>query len=283
MHGAILVEAILIFVLLAAVALIYYFKFIRGAQPSESIAAASAESLESSESAEKTETAVAAVTEETVETDEDEDGEVPTVSVETSEFRELNEDFEESEAVDEWAETEPEGEPETEEVVIVDPDTGTTISYRKSFAARLAQSGDSVKLWYSDIKNIIMSFEGVRARRSWKLESFFVKNKCVAKLSIRGKTLCLYLAVNPSKYNDTKFKVEDVSETKSFANTPCMYRIKRPRRVKYAKQMTAEMLCMFSQPVAGRQYVDYRPAYVSTEKLIEQGRIKITERREFKK
>jgi hypothetical protein len=48
------------------------------------------------------------------------------------------------------------------------------------------------------------------------------------------------MALNPDDYTDSKYKVER-SDSKKFEDVPCLYRIKNPRRVRYAMELLAEL------------------------------------------
>ena len=145
--------------------------------------------------------------------------------------------------------------------------------YNKSFAAKLTQAGDQAKEWYVDLKNELLSYKRVHDRLSWKKESFRVGRMCVARLAMRGKTLCLYLALNPADYADTKYRVEDKSDMVSVADTPCLYRIKNSRRLKYAKQLIAVVMDGLTVRVE-RDAVDYYVPYKNTVDLLRRGLIK---------
>ena len=69
------------------------------------------------------------------------------------------------------------------------------------------------------------------------METFRIGRMPLARFVIRGKTLCLLLAIEPSGLQGTKFTVDDVSAVASTADTPCQYRIKSARRAKYAKEL----------------------------------------------
>lgn len=116
------------------------------------------------------------------------------------------------------------------------------VRYDRSLTAKICQLKSETKEWYSEIKNEILSYERVKDRMSWRRESFRVGRMTVARLTIRGKTLCLMLAVEPDGYTGTKFTVEDVSNVDSTADTPTLYRIKSIRRLKYAKEMVAGIM-----------------------------------------
>ena len=116
------------------------------------------------------------------------------------------------------------------------------VRYNRSMTAKVAQLPREAKEWYSELKNELLSYEKVKDRMSWKRETFRIGRMVVARLVVRGKTLSLLLAVEPAGYNGTKFAVDDVSNIASTADTPTMYRVKNPRRAKYAKEMIAGMM-----------------------------------------
>lgn len=116
------------------------------------------------------------------------------------------------------------------------------VRYNRSLTAKLSQLGNESKEWYSQLKNELLSYEKVKDRMSWKHEAFRMGRMVIAKLVVRGKTLSLLLAVEPTGYSGTKYAVNDVSNFASTVDTPTMYRIKNPRRVKYAKEMIAGMM-----------------------------------------
>ncbi len=111
------------------------------------------------------------------------------------------------------------------------------IKYNKSFTAKLIQSSDVVKNYYSAIKNELLSYKGVKARMSWKGETFYSGRVTYAKLCIRGKSLSLFLALNAQDYVDTKYILKDMSEVATYEKTPCQYRIKNDRRLKYSGEL----------------------------------------------
>lgn len=116
------------------------------------------------------------------------------------------------------------------------------VRYDRSFTAKLCQLKSETKEWYTLIKNELLSYERVKPRMSWRRESFRIGRMTFARLTIRGKTLCLMLAVEPDGYSGTKYAVEDVSNVDSTADTPTLYRIKSERRLKYAKEMIAGVM-----------------------------------------
>ena len=139
----------------------------------------------------------------------------------------------------------PEPEPEREEYEDDDDDESSTfvtegverVRYDRSFKAKHIQMKDESKEWYSTLKNELLSYQRVKSRLSWRKETFRIGRMPLARFVIRGKTLCLLLAIEPSGLQGTKFTVDDVSAVAATADTPCQHRIKSARRAKYAKEL----------------------------------------------
>lgn len=150
------------------------------------------------------------------------------------------------------------------------------IRYNRSFTAKLIQSPDAVKKYYSDVKNELEKY-GLKERVSWRCESFRRGRKTLAKLNVRGKTLSVYLAADPAKYADTKYKVEDVSQIASNAATPARYRIKNDRRNAYVKQLIADLAAAENLTAAERPYSDFAAQfpYEELEPLIARKLVKV--------
>ena len=151
------------------------------------------------------------------------------------------------------------------------------IRYDKSFTARLIQAEDDVRDYYNELKNELLSYMGVKSRISWKYETFRKGRKLIAKLKIRGKHVTLYLALNPADYMDSKYKIDDVSDVKVNADTPCAYAIKNDRRCRYAKELIAKVMGdneIEKWEKDNVQYTDNYP-YDTTEHLIERKLIKL--------
>ncbi len=152
---------------------------------------------------------------------------------------------------------------------------GVHVRYEKSFTAKLTQLKSEVKDWYSLLKNELLSYKKVRSRMSWKRESFRLGRMTVARFVVRGKTLCLLLAVEPAGYAGTKYSVEDVSSVAANADTPCLYRIKNARRAKYAVEIIAGLmkeLKVLKDASFAEQ--NYAMPYEDTAALLEQGLVK---------
>ena len=128
---------------------------------------------------------------------------------------------------------------EDEEVETISDEKGNIfqIRYIKSFTAKLIQSLEETKKYYEELKNEVLSYKKTNSRVSWHYDAINSGREYVLKFAIRGKTLCVYLPLNPEELEE-KYKVER-TESKKFEDVPCLYRIKNDRRCEYAKELIA--------------------------------------------
>lgn len=170
-------------------------------------------------------------------------------------------------------ETETAEETEFEDMV---SESGSVVRYNRSFAARVIQASQDLKGRYGELKNYLLSYTGISSRESWRRESFSRKRKCVATLCVRGKTLCLNLLLDPTRYDGTKYKVDNLAERSKNAKLPLMYRVKSDRGAKFAKELIDDL--MKELGIKRQQnYVpgDFIPAYKKTEVLIRRDLIRV--------
>ena len=138
----------------------------------------------------------------------------------------------------------------------------------KSFTAKLCQSEQNVKDFYTEVKNYILSFKKVRSNVSWSYDNFFLGRNSIVKLALRGKTLVMYTSLDYSSLENTKYHARFMGDTKKYEDTPSMVKIKSLRGVKFAKELVDQLL----KDVAKKD--DYTPEtydlkYKSDKKLIE--------------
>ena len=172
-------------------------------------------------------------------------------------------------------ESDDEASDEDEEEVMVVNENGTTfkIRFAKSFTAKLIQASDETKAYYQALKNEMLSYNGISNRVSWHYDSFNSGRKQVVKMSIRGKTLCLYFALDVKDLKGSKYKVELCGSAK-YAAVPCMYRIRNDRRANYAKDLIAMTAEKYGLTKGKAENEEYSFPYEERDALIERGLIK---------
>ncbi len=150
------------------------------------------------------------------------------------------------------------------------------VRYDRSFLAKLIQSNDQTKELYADIHNYIMSYSKVRCNGSWNRTSYLIGRRCAIAIAIKGKTLCLYAALDEDEARDIKYPLERV-ETKRYASTPLMVRLKSMRGLAAAKKMVDLVMEKAGQTAVGAESeisaLNY--PYESTEELVKLKLIKI--------
>ena len=167
---------------------------------------------------------------------------------------------------------------------ITDDGVLTTIYYDRSFTARIIQN-ERAKHFYSEIKNFALSF-GLKSRRvksrvSWRGDRFYFGRTPYFYAKVRGKTLCLYLALDPAAYDRNIYHQIDVSDRKCYQKTPMMLRVKSDLGLKKARRLIAAMLTaggLDGKELLAVDYVAMYP-YEETEPLIERKLIKRVERK----
>ncbi len=151
------------------------------------------------------------------------------------------------------------------------------ITCARSFTANLIQSNPQIKEYYNEIKNYILSFKGIKARISWRYESYKKGRIQLFKMKIRGKMICLYCALDPNDYDSSKY-FHKATDSKAFANVPMLVRIKSDRGLKRAKALVDDVMSkFFILPNDKAQTVDYVKDYPydTTKNLVERKLIKL--------
>lgn len=157
-----------------------------------------------------------------------------------------------------------------------DVDFQSMMKYDRSFIARIIQGTDEQKRYYGTIKTALLSYKKVNSNVAWGSERFNKGRETIARFKIRGKTLCLYLALDPKEYAYSVYHQVDVSDNKSLPGTPMMVKVKSPLGVKKALRLVDELLKSrggVKRNVEERDYAAMYP-YETTEQLIEDGLVK---------
>lgn len=183
----------------------------------------------------------------------------------------------ESEADAEPSESEDDSElPEAEIAVADGADAEMVTRYKRSFRAKIIESADAVKESYFALKNALLSYAGVNSQINWSNDRFFMAGETVARISVRGKTLCLYLDLDPAAYPASVYHQRAVGDTKQYEKTPMMVKVKSATALKRALQLVAILMERLDTVSVERAPVDYAEefAFRSQEELIQEGLIK---------
>ena len=155
-------------------------------------------------------------------------------------------------------------EPEIVEEVAEEPKEDLVMRVDRSFTAKLKQSDDEVKDRYGMIKNALLSYKKFKSTVSWNADRFNCGRATIAKMNIRGKTLCVYFALDPKDpaFKQTIYNQKDMSDQKAYAQTPFMMKIKSDLAAKRAVRLV-ETLAEQNGVAKKKDFeeVDYKKTY----------------------
>lgn len=127
-----------------------------------------------------------------------------------------------------------------------------------TYLERLTGSEDSLKQSYSVIKNELLKHRKVHARISKSCETFRVGYDIIAKFVVAGKSLKVYLAMDPYAVDSAIYHQRDASSKKRFVEVPLVVKVKSPLSVRKACQLV-NMTCEGKNVLPKSRYeeVDY--------------------------
>lgn len=111
---------------------------------------------------------------------------------------------------------------------------------KKNFAQKLMEADEVIKSNYSELKNILLSFKKMKSRISNTADTFNIGRTKLAKLSVSGKSLKLYLNLDFNEV-ESRLKCRDASETKAYEEVPVFLRIRSLRAMKNAKYLIGKL------------------------------------------
>lgn len=147
------------------------------------------------------------------------------------------------------------------------------VRLRRSFRSKLIQS-EKIQDVYTQIKNVILGYGGVKSRQCVNSENFRVGKVKFAKLAISGKALYLYLALSPAEFENLSYRFEDLSDKKSHRETPMRVKITGSKTLKNARGLLEILAHKFGLVDVGCIYTDFHYPYETDESLIRRSLIK---------
>lgn len=125
-----------------------------------------------------------------------------------------------------------------------------SIDIRPSFIERLSEMDESVIEWHAQLQEHLTSYRKVKSRYSARCDSYRMGRDLLAKMAIGGKTLKLYLAVDPedAALDDGKYHQRDLSETSAYQEVPFMLPIRSSLAVRKACRVIDYMMGNFNIP-----------------------------------
>ena len=112
---------------------------------------------------------------------------------------------------------------------------------RVSFETKLKKSDKDLKNKYKSLQEELTSY-GVKSRISFNGDTYRLHKVEYAFITIRGKSIKLYLKLNPKKYKNSPIPVKDESNKKKYASTPAVIKVKSDLSLKRAISLIADAM-----------------------------------------
>ena len=131
---------------------------------------------------------------------------------------------------------------ETEEVETEDDDTLKIANGRNlTFMEKLDEADDKIKEYYANVDNEFKTYRKVHARVSNSCVSYRLGRELIAKMTIHGKTLKLFLALGINYFEASKYFQKDSSDKKAYQEVPFTVKIKSDRAEKRAIELVTAL------------------------------------------
>ncbi len=160
---------------------------------------------------------------------------------------------------------------------IDDLEKAPKVLFNYSFTARLHLADPKTVERFNEIKNYILSYEGIKVSKTWGQETYLYKNESVFKVRVSGKTMNLFFNLIPKDFEGTKYTLEDRSDVKTHHKTPAQFQVNGPRKLVWAK----ELIDIYMKEAGGVKLdnykkEDYRVKPIDKNELIKMKLIKVS-------
>lgn len=124
------------------------------------------------------------------------------------------------------------------------------IDIRAPFEERLEELGETIMSYHARLQAHLTSYRKVKSRYSARCDSYRSGRNLLAKMAVGGKTLKLYLALDPDDQAlaSGKYHPRDVSNTATYAEVPFMLPIRSDLAVRKAIRVIDYMMNNFQIP-----------------------------------
>ena len=127
-------------------------------------------------------------------------------------------------------------------IEVIDENNKKLIINKRLYTNKLCLAESDLKSNYNIIKNAILKYAKVRSRISANYESFRKGRKLLVRFNILGKTLRVYLALDPNEYPVTVYHQRDEGSKRKYELVPMMLRVRSPRSVRNAVKLIDELM-----------------------------------------
>lgn len=139
-------------------------------------------------------------------------------------------------------EAEPEPEPVKRAVGEINPNLPPHDKIiRIPFQNRFKDADPEMLSNYNELKSEIMSY-GVKSRVSNKGDTFRLHKVTFVRITVAGKSLKLYFALDPKDYANSTLPVQDASGKGVYKDIPLVFKVKSDLSLRRAKQLIADVM-----------------------------------------
>ena len=124
------------------------------------------------------------------------------------------------------------------------------IDIRDPFIVRLEQLGPVIQSYHDQLQAHLVSYRKVKSRYSIRCDSYRSGRNLLAKMAVGGKTLKLYLALDPDDpaLAAGKYHPRNVGDTKAYEDVPLMLPIRSELAVRKAMRVIDYMMSRMQIP-----------------------------------
>lgn len=112
---------------------------------------------------------------------------------------------------------------------------------RIPFCEKMLYIDRKTQEYYNELNNEFISYRKLHARVSAKGVSYRLGRELVAKITLRGKTMKLHLALNVNEFEPNVYFQKDMSDVKSYVEVPFTVKVKSDRGLKNAIKLITAM------------------------------------------
>ena len=112
---------------------------------------------------------------------------------------------------------------------------------RIPFPTRMVEAEDEMRANYNELKSEILAY-GVKSRVSNSGDTFRLHKVTFVKITIAGKSLKLYFALDPKDYENTSLPIQDASHKNIYKDIPLVFKVKSELSMRRAKQLISDVM-----------------------------------------
>lgn len=107
---------------------------------------------------------------------------------------------------------------------------------RIPFVKKMVKAEKDIQDKYNELKNYILAYDA-KSRLSIAGDTFRAHRKAYVKITLVGKTLKVYFALDPKEFADSPIPVVDVSDKVAYEEVPALLKVKSNLSVKRARHL----------------------------------------------